>query len=326
MAKAKHPIPEGLHTLTPHLTVKGAAQAIDFYKKAFGAIEKARMAGPNGLIMHASLRIGDSAFFLNDEFPGPQGSTGPATLGGTAVILNLEVEDLTGAEVSEIRQVIDDPYDPAPVVCMIAPDLPGFGGSVDGPAVGPREHAEILAAWADALSIRSAIWIGHSFGCNAVAQLHRVRPDLVRDVICFGPLWSARSPLRLFGSLFVDAFREPFALFGYVIRAYWRAGLGRWFATFRRYRDDLRRDPPSNARMIAGRNDSLIDRDRIAGLVFIPGAHACHFAYPEEAASVAIGLAPEEILGSVSDHQDDQSDRQRHDRDDPLPGATRDAQ
>src|SRR5207249_11021239 len=51
------------------------------------------MAGPNGLIMHASLRIGDSAFFLNDEFPGPQGSTGPATLGGTAVILNLEVED-----------------------------------------------------------------------------------------------------------------------------------------------------------------------------------------------------------------------------------------
>jgi len=93
MAKAKHPIPEGLHTLTPHLTVKGATQAIDFYKKAFGAIEKARMAGPNGLIMHASLRIGDSAFFLNDEFPGPQGSTGPATLGGTAVILNLYVED-----------------------------------------------------------------------------------------------------------------------------------------------------------------------------------------------------------------------------------------
>ena len=94
MGKAKNPIPEGLHTITPHLTVKGAAQAIEFYKKAFGAIEKSRFAGPNGLIMHASLKIGDSSFFLADEMPGMEdGSVSPTQLGKTTVVLNLYVED-----------------------------------------------------------------------------------------------------------------------------------------------------------------------------------------------------------------------------------------
>ena len=94
MGKAKNPIPEGLHTLTPHLTVKGAAQAIDFYKKAFGAVEKSRFAGPNGLIMHASLKIGNSSFFLADEMPGMEdGSVSPTQVGKTTVVLNLYVED-----------------------------------------------------------------------------------------------------------------------------------------------------------------------------------------------------------------------------------------
>ena len=94
MGKAKHPIPEGLHTLTPHLTVKGAAQAIDFYKKAFGAIEKSRFGGPNGTIMHASIKIGDSHFFLADEMPGmDQGIGSPNQVGKTTVTLGLYVED-----------------------------------------------------------------------------------------------------------------------------------------------------------------------------------------------------------------------------------------
>jgi uncharacterized glyoxalase superfamily protein PhnB len=93
MTKAKNSIPEGLHSLTPHLTVKGAAQAIDFYKKAFGAVERARMPGPNGLIMHASLKIGDSSLFLNDEMPGVEGSAAPTTIGGTPVSLTLYVPD-----------------------------------------------------------------------------------------------------------------------------------------------------------------------------------------------------------------------------------------
>ena len=65
MANVK-PIPDGYHTLTPYLTLKGAAQAIDFYKKAFGAEEKMRMPGPGGMVMHAELRIGDSMLMLSE--------------------------------------------------------------------------------------------------------------------------------------------------------------------------------------------------------------------------------------------------------------------
>jgi PhnB protein len=93
MTKAKNPIPNGLHSITPNLIVKGATKAIDFYKKAFGATEINRMAGPNGLIMHAALSIGDSRFFLNDEMTGQQSCPSPSTLGGTAVVMNLFVPD-----------------------------------------------------------------------------------------------------------------------------------------------------------------------------------------------------------------------------------------
>ena len=89
---AAKPIPDGFHTLTPHIVVKGAAKAIDFYKKAFGAEELGRHAMPDGSIMHALIRIGDSMVMLNDEFP-QMGAKGPATIGGTPVTLNLYVQD-----------------------------------------------------------------------------------------------------------------------------------------------------------------------------------------------------------------------------------------
>ena len=63
------PVPEGMHTVTPHLTCAGAAAAIEFYKRAFEAVEAGRMAGPDGKLMHAMIRIGDSAVMLVDEFP-----------------------------------------------------------------------------------------------------------------------------------------------------------------------------------------------------------------------------------------------------------------
>jgi PhnB protein len=63
-------VPAGFHTLTPGLTCKNAATAIDFYKKAFGAVEVMRMASPDGRIMHAELKVGDSHLFLGDEWPG----------------------------------------------------------------------------------------------------------------------------------------------------------------------------------------------------------------------------------------------------------------
>ena len=70
MAKAKSPIPEGLHTVTPQLVFDNAAQAIDWYKKALGAQEKARAVSPDGQIMHAELEIGNSRIYLNDAMGG----------------------------------------------------------------------------------------------------------------------------------------------------------------------------------------------------------------------------------------------------------------
>jgi PhnB protein len=69
MPKAKSPIPEGMHTLTPHITVKGAADYVDFLKSAFGAVEISRAPGPGGKLMHAHVRIGDSDLMMNDYFP-----------------------------------------------------------------------------------------------------------------------------------------------------------------------------------------------------------------------------------------------------------------
>ena len=94
MAKATHKIPPGFHTLTPHLVIKDAAKAIDFYKKAFGAEEISRMPTPDGRLMHASLKIGDSIFFLCDEFPEYDcGSVSPSTLQKAHATLHVYVDD-----------------------------------------------------------------------------------------------------------------------------------------------------------------------------------------------------------------------------------------
>lgn len=93
MAGAVKAIPKGFHSITPHLTVRGAADAIAFYKNAFGAIEHARMPGPDGLLMHADLQIGDSHILLADEFP-QWCNLGPQSLGGTGVTIHLCVEDV----------------------------------------------------------------------------------------------------------------------------------------------------------------------------------------------------------------------------------------
>ena len=87
------PIPEGMHSLTPHLVCAGAADAIEFYKKAFGAIETSRMPGPQGRLMHAAVRIGDSTLMLVDEMP-EWGALGPKALKGSPVTVHLYVEDV----------------------------------------------------------------------------------------------------------------------------------------------------------------------------------------------------------------------------------------
>jgi PhnB protein len=91
------PIPEGHHTVTPYLTLKGAAKAIDFYKRAFGAHEEGRMDTPDGKsVVHAEIRIGDSMVMLSDEIPG-MGPRSPEALGGTTASIFLYVPDVDAA-------------------------------------------------------------------------------------------------------------------------------------------------------------------------------------------------------------------------------------
>ena len=86
-------IPDGYHTATPYLIIKGAASAIEFYKKAFGATELMRMAQPNGHIGHAEIKIGDSPIMLADEYP-EMGYRSPQSLGGSPVSILLYVENV----------------------------------------------------------------------------------------------------------------------------------------------------------------------------------------------------------------------------------------
>jgi PhnB protein len=90
MAKARQAVPDGFHTVTPHLILDNTAHAIDWYKKALGAEEVARAVGPDGKIMHAEIRIGDSLIMLNDPMGGAKG---PKAIGGSPASLWIYVED-----------------------------------------------------------------------------------------------------------------------------------------------------------------------------------------------------------------------------------------
>ena len=97
-----NPIPEGFHTLTPHITVKNTKAALEFYKKAFGGETLFTMPGPDGeSIMHAEVQIGDSRLMVCDEFPG--GCKAPPSLNGTTVALTLYVKDADAA----FKQAVD---------------------------------------------------------------------------------------------------------------------------------------------------------------------------------------------------------------------------
>jgi PhnB protein len=99
---ATKPIPEGYHTVTPYLAVDDAAQAIEYYKNAFGAKERVRMDAPGGKIGHAELEIGDSLVMLSDPFP--QASTKPPKeLGGTSASVFMYVKDVDAV----VKQAVD---------------------------------------------------------------------------------------------------------------------------------------------------------------------------------------------------------------------------
>jgi PhnB protein len=102
MSSPVKPIPEGMHSLTPYLICANAADAIAFYTKAFNAVEQFRLPGPDGKVMHASLKIGDSTLMLTDEWPEHR-SVGPKTLGGSPVTIHLYVEDVDAS----FKQAVD---------------------------------------------------------------------------------------------------------------------------------------------------------------------------------------------------------------------------
>lgn len=113
---AVKPIPEGYHSVTPYLIVNDGAGAIDFYKKAFGAVETVRMGGPDGKVGHAEIRIGDSYVMLADESP-DMGHRSAQSIGATPVSLVLYVEDVDAqfkqaiaAGAKELRPVEDQFY------------------------------------------------------------------------------------------------------------------------------------------------------------------------------------------------------------------------
>jgi PhnB protein len=109
------PIPDGYHSVTPYLIVSGANAAIEFYKKAFGAKEAMRLAGPDGKVGHAEIRIGDSVVMLADEHP-EMGAKSPQTIGGSPVSILLYVEDVDAivrqavAAGAKIQRPIEDKF------------------------------------------------------------------------------------------------------------------------------------------------------------------------------------------------------------------------
>ena len=128
------PIPDDMHTLTPHLVCAGAAAAIDFYVKAFNAVELVRLPGPNGKLMHAMVKIGDSPLMLFDEAP-EWGSRSPQTLKGTPVILHMYVKDVDAAMAQAVAA--------GATVTMPATDM--FWGDRYGQITDPFGHQWSLA-------------------------------------------------------------------------------------------------------------------------------------------------------------------------------------
>lgn len=110
------PIPEGYHTLTPYLVVNGAADALDFYARAFGGIELYRLQDPTGKVGHAEMRIGDSHFMLADEFP-EMGAVSPKSQSGHSISLLVYLPNVDdafrraiAAGATEVRPVQDQFY------------------------------------------------------------------------------------------------------------------------------------------------------------------------------------------------------------------------
>jgi PhnB protein len=134
MDNASSAAPAGYHTVTPYLTIKGAAKAIDFYKSIFGASERTRMETPDGRIGHAEIQIGDAVVMLSDEWP-EMGHSGPAAFGGSPVALHIYLDDV---DATAERAV-------AAGATMKQPPKDEFWGDRMGTIVDPFGHIWLIA-------------------------------------------------------------------------------------------------------------------------------------------------------------------------------------
>ena len=133
--------PKGSHSVTPGLNINGAERALEFYKKAFGAEESSRFAGPNGKIMHSEIRIGDSHLMLADEHP-DFGALSPISVGGSPVNLHLYVDD--------VDRVVERAASAGAVI--LRPVKNEFYGDRAGMIVDPFGHRWQLATAVEAVS------------------------------------------------------------------------------------------------------------------------------------------------------------------------------
>lgn len=133
--------PAAYHTVTPYLIVKGAAQAIDFYQTVFGASEMMRLPGPNGTIVHAEIKIGDSPVMLADEMPGMEFRS-PSSIGGSSVGLLLYVEDVDACAAKAV----------AAGAAVVKPVQNQFYGDRSGTFTDPFGHVWTIATHVEDVS------------------------------------------------------------------------------------------------------------------------------------------------------------------------------
>jgi PhnB protein len=136
------PVPDGYHTVTPYLIIRDAAQALEFYKSALGATELMRFAGPDGKVMHAEIKIGDSPIMIGEECP-EMGYRGPQALGGSPAGICLYVPDV---DAQFARAVAAGAKVQRPVVNQ-------FYGDRSGTFVDPFGHVWTIATHVEDVSV-----------------------------------------------------------------------------------------------------------------------------------------------------------------------------
>jgi PhnB protein len=151
----------GYQTVTPSLTIRGAAEALEFYKNALGAVELFRMAGPDGVIMHAEMQLGDSRVMLSDEFP-DWGCLSPQTIGGSSGALMIYVPDVDAALAKAV----------AAGATVMQPATDQFWGDRSGTIKDPFGHRWSLATHREDVPLeeinrRAAEWMKTAPDCKS---------------------------------------------------------------------------------------------------------------------------------------------------------------